>query len=145
MLTLGGKSSIIVSKKCTKKILTINELRSLHYFYFSITSVNKIHVLSSPMKKVMLAEITSSLDRRGHKIRGTQLPQEYDLDRLLLNVSHRHLTWSTATPACAWKGIECLETEKVRSINWDLLEVETYIRGQLDFIFLPLSVVKFHK
>ena len=82
------------------------------------------------------------------KIRGSTLPQEYDLSRLLQNFEILHPSWNTLTPACEWQGITCgsdfphlcVSNSQVTQIYWN----EMSLRGSLQWDYLPLSVHSFH-
>ena len=48
--------------------------------------------------------------------RGSLLPVEYDLERLIQNISNPHPSWKSSTPACEWRGIKCSDSfSEIRS------------------------------
>ena len=52
------------------------------------------------------------------KVRGSHLPQEYELSRFIADVDNTDLSWNTSTPACEWEGVICNEHLKVTRICW---------------------------
>ena len=75
--------------------------------------------------------------RKGSKVRGTSLPQEYALVKFLANVTHDSGTWSTHTPACAWNGISCDGKDRVVEIRIG----GEGLSGTLDVSSLPASLL----
>ena len=76
---------------------------------------------------------------RPAKVRGANLPQEMDLERLIGGLHTRHETWNSDVSACEWKGVECDADEKVMEIHWNGWE----LRGSLKLVHLPSSVTYF--
>ena len=77
------------------------------------------------------------LSFRPSKVRGANLPQEYELARLLGDNENLPTTWSTSTPACEWKGTHCNTDGYVTGLNWDSFS----LTGTLRWDWLPRSVV----
>ena len=67
------------------------------------------------------------------KVRGTFLPQEYHLVRLIEGIENQHSSWNTGTPACKWHGIQCNEEGEVISISW----LYCNLCGELSWKYLP--------
>ena len=42
---------------------------------------------------------------RSSKVKGTQLPQEFHLMKLIANMSNLHSTWKPDVPLAEWEGI----------------------------------------
>ena len=83
---------------------------------------------------------------RTGKIRGAILPQEYDLERLVADISPRHSSWTVAIPACKWEGVTCNEQEEVTEINLDLDSFDSSLNGELSGLLhlqhLPRTVLR---
>ena len=89
---------------------------------------------SPPRKRRKTVEKVTSDETSGAalgKVRGAQLPQEYELSRFVENITipfHRHepprrrggkpSSWNTDTPACEWEGIACEHGERVTLMDW---------------------------
>ena len=74
---------------------------------------------------------------RAGKVRGN-LAQEYQLERCVHNLTQRHQSWTSETPACMWYGVSCRHGD-VYVIEWN----HEKLRGILDFSALPVSAVGF--
>ena len=64
------------------------------------------------------------------KVRGSHLPQEYELSRLIADVDNPDHTWNTSIPACEWKGITCNEYLKVTRICWGSMGLTGMLRWE---------------
>ena len=75
----------------------------------------------------------------GSKIRGTDLPIEYDLARLVRGIENPRKSWTTECPGCLWEGVKCDKNETVTDIRW------TYntLCGSLDLGYLPSQLKAF--
>ena len=90
------------------------------------------------------------------KVRGTFLPVEYELAKLISDVENPHESWSTTTPACEWDGVDCNDKGEVIEVSWgfrgllgtlhwehlprSLTSLSVYnnqLRGPVDFSSLP--------
>ena len=63
-----------------------------------------------------MADFSFSRSRLG-KARAA-LPQEYHLAQFLQDISNKHLSWNTETPACKWDGVLCEDDLKIKRIQW---------------------------
>ena len=83
-------------------------------------------------------QLVSSLDIcSSHRVRGSSLPLEYDLERFILSVSHTHPSWTTHTPGCQWYGVRCEGSGKwATSLLWNSVGVS----GSLHWSWLPSTV-----
>ena len=75
--------------------------------------------------------------------RGISLSPEYELSRLVENVTNHHPTWGVDTPAFSWKGVHCDENGTVVTITWPqmhLLGSPGTLRGTLEWSFIPATV-----
>ena len=62
--------------------------------------------------------------RRAGKVRGSFLPEEYDLSLFIQNIPKRHRSWSTNVPACEWSGVKCDPTMRtVTDLNWNRMKL----------------------
>ena len=68
------------------------------------------------------------------KVSIMNLPQEYQLARVLADVKDLHKSWSTETPACKWAGVKCNERGEVTYIAWEF-------SGRPNLKYLPRSLV----
>ena len=55
--------------------------------------------------------------RKG-RVRGANLPQEYELSRFIQNIANPHPSWNTSTPACDWSNVYCDVELHVKKIYW---------------------------
>jgi len=53
------------------------------------------------------------------KVRGAQLPQEYELSQFIAHVDNRLPSWNISTHACEWQGVSCNSDLRVTKINWN--------------------------
>ena len=86
--------------------------------------------------------LTSIAVGRTGKIRGTHLPQEYELAFLVENVTNQLLSWNTSTPACEWHGIKCDDGLNVSQIEWKFL-ISFKLEGTLRLDKIPKTVLYF--
>ena len=100
------------------------------------------------------------------RVRGSQLPPEYHLDIFLRNVANLHVSWTTDTDACLWKGVICDDSGQVVSLQWSMTGIGGYpqwshlpdtiktiylgalftsnsLRGTIEFAELPPTVREF--
>ena len=75
--------------------------------------------------------------RKG-RVRGSQLPPEFQLGVFIESIENPRATWNTHTPACDWEGVHCDDDsgKEVRFILWE----SKNLRGSLDLERSPLSV-----
>ena len=78
-------------------------------------------------------------ERRPSKVRGLNVPQEMDLERLISGLHTRHESWSSEIPACKWDGIKCNSDEKVTEIQWN----SRTLNGIMNFVYIPSSTTSF--
>ena len=80
---------------------------------------------------------------RSSKIRSTQLPQVYNLARLIRNITNPHVTWTTSVAARNWQGVSCDDKEQnVIKINWRA-HLGGSLQGSLQLKYLPETVHTF--
>ena len=87
----------------------------------------------------------SNLDRtrrRPGKVRGSNLPQEYELSQFVANIENPYPSWNTSTPACEWKGAWCDTEQKVRYINWHSF-IGQQLRGSLQWNYFVFTLHEF--
>ena len=67
--------------------------------------------------------------RKG-KIRGANLPQEYELAQAIQDIDSHvpQPSWKTITPACLWKGVICDDRETVYKIQWCYFDLSGSMR-----------------
>ena len=80
-------------------------------------------------------DITSS---RTGRIRGVNVPQEYELANFIKDVGNTDPSWNTNTPACEWYHVICDEGNKTSKLEWAGRELE----GHICLKFLPHSVLE---
>ena len=90
-------------------------------------------------KESSLKVATTGVRVNTSKVSATNLPQEYQLARLVADVNNLHKSWSTETPACEWHGVECNEDEEVIYITWEV----AHMSGSLRFMYLPRTLESF--
>ena len=85
----------------------------------------------------------TSTTRLGRVTAGV-LPQEYQLAKLIQNISNPRPSWSAQIHACNWHGVTCVD-QRVREISWSAnpFGYSPPLSGSLDVIHLPDSVTKF--
>ena len=74
------------------------------------------------------------------KIRGANLPQEYELARLFQAIDNPPMSWTTSTPACGWKSVMCDADLRVTRIS--LLDIN--LTGLLRLEWLPETLREFN-
>ena len=52
------------------------------------------------------------------KVRGVALPQEFEMDYFLRNITNRHPSWNTDRSLCKWEGVLCWKEGKVSEVRW---------------------------
>ena len=72
----------------------------------------------------------------GAKVRGTVMPQEYELEKLLERITSRYDSWNVSNHACDWSGMKCNEEREVTVIDWTCCG----IRGPLNWAHLPSTL-----
>ena len=80
---------------------------------------------------------TAKISRLG-KVRGSQMPVEYDLMRFIEGIKYPHSSWNTTTPVCKWKGLKCDENDNVETIMWRALGLQ----GRINVEYLPPKLSK---
>ena len=76
---------------------------------------------------------------RTAKVSSTNLPQEYELDRLVKDIKNAPISWSTNTPACSWHGVQCSVQDELQEICWEAMK----LRGTLQLRYLSKCVKHF--
>ena len=71
------------------------------------------------------------------KVRGANLPQEYELARFIENITNPHATWTSSTPACEWQNVFCQDDTYVVVLEWDCLRLS----GSVQWMWLPKTVL----
>ena len=61
---------------------------------------------------------TNAQHKPAGKVRGSELPQEYELEKLIENVENTDPSWNTSIPIYKWKGVQCDEHARVTCIYW---------------------------
>ena len=99
-----------------------------------------------------LSEATTPVVCLG-KVRGSSLPQEYELARLIADVRNSHSSWNVSIAACKWQGVTCDEELRVTQIYWTKRlwnEYLTYVKvnlkplaGPLHWHYLPRTLLRF--
>ena len=72
------------------------------------------------------------------KVRGANLPLEYDFARLTQDIVNPHPTWEIGIPGCKWKGVICRK-ETLLGISWSSYKLS----GRLHFRYLPQILPRF--
>ena len=75
---------------------------------------------------------------RTGRIRGVNVPQEYELANFIKDVGNTDPSWNTNTPACEWNHVICDEGNKVSKLEW----AGRKLRGRICLKFLPHSVLE---
>ena len=78
-------------------------------------------------------------ETRPGKVRGANLPQEYELTRFVQNIENPHPSWNASTPACDWEHVTCDEELHVIWINWNGMNM----KGSLQWNYLCHTVLEF--
>ena len=88
---------------------------STKYLFYILSRVQNTDAMY-----VTLNFATEDSSSKPSKVRGTALPQEYELEAFTRNMAPHHVTWNTHIPACQWKGVKCDDdTESiVTHISW---------------------------
>ena len=76
---------------------------------------------------------------RPGKIRGANLPQEYELTRLTCEIANPPSSWNTSTKASDWMGVSCDENSRVTRINWSYMD----LIGTLQWDYLCSTLQEF--
>jgi len=85
-------------------------------------------------------EVTlASQSVRTAKVTLANLPQEYQLAKLIADLENIDDSWCTETPACEWSDVDCDEDEKISNISWS----EYDLVGKIHLEYLPLSLEGF--
>ena len=87
------------------------------------------------------------------KVRGSELPPEYELVRFIADVKNACSSWKVSTPAYKWKGVYCDADSRVTTINWDITRLREFalddrgpsgsLCGSLEWAYLPRTVQQF--
>ena len=70
------------------------------------------------------------------KVRGVQLPSEYELARFVQTFANRHPTWDASVSTGSWKGVVCDKNENVQDIYWYGYK----LNGNVSWEYIPNSV-----
>ena len=76
---------------------------------------------------------------RAHKVRGTSLPPEFMLIRMIENIQNPHSSWTADIPISKWKGVMCLESGDIDKIRFE----RSKLQGPLRWDMLPRSLTHF--
>ena len=82
----------------------------------------------------------SSIASRPSKVRGSFLPEEYELTRLIENITIPLKTWNDATPACKWDHVVCNDHERVTELLWSVVYTRGTLSGTLQWHHLPKAI-----
>ena len=76
------------------------------------------------------------------KVRGANLPQEYELERVVRNIENPHRSWNASTSACEWNGVTCDQDMHVEDIHWSFkdLSLFEFHECSFGFEFLPQTI-----
>ena len=86
-------------------------------------------LVTSALHNVCFADMpTAKQANRPNKVRGTDLPQEYELARFTADIVNPHPSWITSIPACEWHAVLCNEKRDVITINWDSMGLAGSLR-----------------
>ena len=77
---------------------------------------------------------------RPAKVSAVNLPQEYNLVKVIEKITNPDPTWSLDTPSCEWRDVECDEQKEIVAIYWS----HAQLCGQLQFKHVPTSVLSFN-
>ena len=91
------------------------------------------------MFAVYLAETDSGSQCRIGRVRGAELPQEYELMRFVAHVKQLDATWNSSTPACEWKDMTCEDGVHVTHIRWSY----SNLSGSFNWDSLPRTLISF--
>mmetsp|Transcript_318 Transcript_318/g.443 ORF Transcript_318/g.443 Transcript_318/m.443 type:complete len:211 (+) Transcript_318:92-724(+) len=83
---------------------------------------------------------------RPSKVKGTFLPQEYEMARFLANISNPHPSWRPTTTLCEWHSVYCDEEKRVNYIDLgatDLFDTEYKYFGTLAWSHMPRTTDHF--
>ena len=81
---------------------------------------------------------TNAQHKPAGKVRGSELPQEYELEKLIENVENTDPSWNTSIPIYKWKGVQCDEHARVTCIYWGFHG----LCGPLQWYWLPRTLQK---
>ena len=82
---------------------------------------------------------TNSTQSRSARVRSANLPQEYELARLIRDMEGTHPSWTIETPACDWDGVTCDDKGEVNEVNWH----HKVVTGTIHLSYLPSHVTLF--
>jgi len=87
------------------------------------------------------ADIPIAQSHHSHtgRVRGANLPQEYELAKFTQDIEKPHPSWNTSTPACEWKCVTCEDAIHVTEINWSAFAFER-LSGTLQWDWLPRTL-----
>ena len=77
---------------------------------------------------------------RPAKVRRINLPDEYNLERLIEKVNDRHKTWITNISACKWEGLTCTKRGEITSIQWSGISMGGCLQWKY-LTFLPQNFI----
>ena len=112
----------------TPEILVFN-------FFLSAKIHNIACIFFQFMLIIVFAQSRDALSKRcrAGKVRGSDLPPEYDLLNFISQVQRPDPSWNSSTSACTWKGITCSTNAQVRALRW----VGASLCGTLQWKYLP--------
>ena len=111
-------------------------------FFFLLLSLLLSLVFTPPGVSLLdedADEVSKSAEKRLHlgRVSDHRFPDEVSLERFLQHVTgDRDETWSSAYPACQWRGVTCNREGKVTGINWNTEKLQ----GTLHWENLPSTV-----
>ena len=94
------------------------------------------HSFPSYMYIIRMAEDVPS--SRPGRIRGANVPQEYELANFIKDVSNTDPSWNTNTPACEWNHVICDKGDNVSQLRWG----KCALNGIIVLKYLPCSVLQ---
>ena len=98
----------------------------------------KLHLTTFSVIRTADSHISTS---RPSKVRNTELPDEYNLERFLRNVGKQHDSWRVENPVSMWDGVTCNMLGIVHStcISWTNRD----LTGTFRWEYMPKSTVAF--
>ena len=120
--------------------LTLKKVSPLHLFRLCYLFFEFPYYFSSALTYRM-CDVPASRPRLA-KIRGTALPQEYDLERLVAGIPDPHSSWTADTPVCEWDGVICMSRGTPTSLRWSS-HASRMKGGTVYLQFMPVSIQTF--
>ena len=74
---------------------------------------------------------------RPSKVRNAEMPQQYDLERLISNVTNQHVSWKVENSLSLWRGVSCNDLNRVEKLAWKSINLS----GTLLWEHMPKSTL----